>query len=80
MRVSAAGLRVLPLLLADPQWAILEPLLPAPGNTAGRGGRPEKHSRRLILDAIFYLVRAGSRGGNCRSDSRRRPPSTTGSA
>lgn len=34
-------------------------MLPAPGNTAGRGGRPEKHSRRLVLDAIFYLVRGG---------------------
>ena len=39
--------------LTDAQWAIIEPLLPAPGNTAGRGGRPEKHSRRLVLDAIF---------------------------
>jgi transposase len=45
--------------LTDAQWAIIEPLLPAPGNTAGRGGRPEKHSRRLVLDAIFYLVRGG---------------------
>ncbi|EME19179.1 transposase [Rhodococcus qingshengii BKS 20-40] len=45
--------------LTDAQWAILEPLLPPPGNTAGRGGRPEKHCRRLILDAIFYLVRGG---------------------
>jgi transposase len=45
--------------LSDAQWAILEPLLPVPGNTAGRGGRPEKHPRRLVLDAIFYLVRGG---------------------
>lgn len=45
--------------MTDAQWAIIEPLLPAPGNTAGRGGRPEKHSRRLVLDAIFYLVRGG---------------------
>ncbi len=45
--------------LTDAQWAIIEPLLPAPGNTGGRGGRPEKHSRRLVLDAIFYLVRGG---------------------
>lgn len=45
--------------LTDAQWAIIEPLLPAPGNTAGRGGRPEKHPRRLVLDAIFYLVRGG---------------------
>ena len=29
--------------VTDAEWAILEPLLPAPGSTAGRGGRPEKH-------------------------------------
>src|SRR4051794_19602948 len=45
--------------MTDAQWALLEPLLPPPGNTAGRGGRPEKHPRRLMLDAIFYLVRGG---------------------
>jgi len=45
--------------LSDAQWALLEPLLPAPGNSAGRGGRPEKHCRRLVMDAIFYLVRGG---------------------
>src|SRR5271166_1721243 len=32
--------------VTDAEWAILEPLLPAPGSTAGRGGRPEKHCRR----------------------------------
>ena len=45
--------------VTDAQWAILEPMLPPPGNTSGRGGRPEKHPRRLILDAVFYLVRGG---------------------
>jgi transposase len=45
--------------LTDAQWALLEPLLPPPGNTGGRGGRPEKHPRRRVLDAIFYLVRGG---------------------
>lgn len=29
--------------ITDAQWAVIEPLLPAPGNTTGRGGRPEKH-------------------------------------
>lgn len=43
----------------DAQWRILEPLLPPPGTTRGKGGQPEKHPRRLILDAIFYLVRGG---------------------
>jgi transposase len=50
---------VYPSSITDPQWAVLQPLLPAPGNTAGRGGRPEKHPRRLVLDAIFYLVSGG---------------------
>ena len=45
--------------ITDAQWAVLAPLLPPPGNAGGRGGRPEKHPRRLILDAIFYLVRGG---------------------
>jgi transposase len=43
----------------DAQWAILEPLLPPPGNRAGKGGRPESHCRRWVLDAIFYVVRGG---------------------
>jgi transposase len=32
---------------------------PAAGSTGGRGGRPEKWDRRLVLDAIFSLVRGG---------------------
>ena len=43
--------------VTDAERAILEPLLPAPGSTAGRGGRPEKHCRRVIVDAILYIVR-----------------------
>ena len=45
--------------VTDAQWAILEPLLPAPGSTAGRGGRPEKHCRRVIVDAILYIAGGG---------------------
>ncbi len=45
--------------VTDAQWALLEPLLPPFGNTEGRGGRPEKHCRRVVLDAIFYVVRGG---------------------
>jgi transposase len=45
--------------MTDAQWQLLEPLLPPPGNLGGRGGRPEKHDRRRVLDAIFYLVRGG---------------------
>jgi len=45
--------------MTDKQWALVEPLLPPPGNRGGRGGRPEKHPRRRVLDAIFYVVRGG---------------------
>ena len=48
--------------VTDAEWAILEPLLPAPGSTAGRGGRPEKHCRPVIGDAILDIVRGGIAG------------------
>ena len=53
------GCAVYPSSVTDAEWATLEPLLPAPGSTAGRGGRPEKHCRRMIVDAILYIVRGG---------------------
>jgi transposase len=53
------GCAVYPSSVTDAEWTILEPLLPAPGSTAGRSGRPEKHCRRVILDAIVYFVRGG---------------------
>jgi len=48
-----------PSSTTDAQWSLLEPLLPPPGNTGGKGGRDEKHPRRLVLDAIFYVVCGG---------------------
>src|ERR1700736_813830 len=48
-----------PSSTTDAQWRLLEPLLPPAGNTGGSGGRNEKHPRRLVLDAIFYLVSGG---------------------
>jgi transposase len=41
--------------LTDEQWAVIEPLLPAPST----GGRPEKHPRREIVNAILYVLRTG---------------------
>jgi transposase len=49
----------LPRFDDDRQWALLAPLLPAARTTGGRRDRPEKWDRRLVLDAIFYLVRGG---------------------
>jgi transposase len=41
--------------LTDEQWALVEPLLPAPR----MGGRLKKHPRRSIVDGILYVVRTG---------------------
>ncbi|TXK42152.1 transposase [Nonomuraea sp. C10] len=56
---SGQGVQVLPQHypsdLTDTQWELVAPLLPEP-NT---GGRPEKHPRRKIVNAILYVVRSG---------------------
>ena len=44
-----------PTDLTDAQWAILAPLVPAPKP----GGRPARHERREIVEAILYVLRAG---------------------
>ncbi|WSJ82438.1 transposase [Streptomyces sp. NBC_01304] len=44
--------------LTDGQWVLIEPLLPA-ARVGPKGGRREKHPRRRIVDAIFYVVRTG---------------------
>jgi transposase len=41
--------------LTGEQWALVEPLLPAPRT----GGRPAKHPRRSIVDGILYVLRTG---------------------
>lgn len=41
--------------LSDSEWKILEPLIPP----AKAGGRPREQDMREILNAIFYLLRAG---------------------
>jgi transposase len=44
-----------PSSLTDEEWSYLDPLIPK----ARKTGRPEKYSKRAILNAIFYLVRSG---------------------
>lgn len=44
--------------LTDEQWLLVEELLPPP-RTGPKGGRREKHPRRRVMDAIFYVVRTG---------------------
>jgi transposase len=48
-----------PTDITDAQWAELDPLLPDPAWLAGRGGRREKHCRRVVVDAILYVVDNG---------------------
>lgn len=44
--------------LSDAEWQLLEPLLPQRRPGDGRGA-PRTHSRREILNAIFYQARTG---------------------
>ena len=44
---------------SDAEWALLAPLLPVPAWQSGRGGRPEAHCRRAVVDAIRYVVHNG---------------------
>ena len=54
--------------LTDEQWAVLEPLLPPPACLTATGGRPEKHCRRAVVDAIFYLADNGCKWRNLPKD------------
>ncbi|MFB9995367.1 transposase [Deinococcus oregonensis] len=41
--------------LTDPEWALLEPLLPGPSAT----GRKRIHSQRVLIDAMLYVLKTG---------------------
>jgi transposase len=56
---SVGRVRRYPSDTTDAQWAVIDPLLPAPAWLGGKGGRREVHCRREIVDAIFYLVDNG---------------------
>ena len=47
--------RSYPTDLTDAQWQLIQPLLPPPSSN----GRPEKHPRQEIVNAIFYVARNG---------------------
>jgi len=46
---------IYPSDLTDEEWTILEPLIPA----GKPGGRPREVDMRAVLNAIFYILRAG---------------------
>jgi transposase len=56
---STSPRRGYPTDLCDERWQQIEGLLPAPRCGGRRGGRPEAHPRREIVNAILYWVRAG---------------------
>ena len=60
--------------LTDDQWAALEPALPVMLCGTPDGGRPEKHSRRTMIDAMFYT---DDNGCKWRALPRDYPPHST---
>jgi putative transposase len=45
--------------LSDEERDQIKSLVPAPKSGAGKKGRPPKLDRRQLVNAIFYVVRAG---------------------
>lgn len=52
--MSSASPRPYPSDLTDEQWALIEPMVPVKP-----GGRPAKHPRRRVVEALLYLNRTG---------------------
>lgn len=50
-------MREYPSSLSDAEWQIIRPLLP--DCPLGLRGRPREHSRRDLLNGIFYIIRTG---------------------
>lgn len=46
-----------PSSLSDAAWAVIEPLMPV--RDSKKGGAPRKYGDRLVLDAIFFVLRSG---------------------
>jgi transposase len=54
--------------MTDEEWAALEPLLPVMLCDTPIGGRPEKHWRRTMIDAMFYMDDNGPKWRNLPKD------------
>src|SRR5271170_5622719 len=48
-----------PTDLTDEEWKQIKSLVPAPKSGRGKRGRPIRNDRRTLVNAIFYVVRAG---------------------
>jgi hypothetical protein len=64
--------------MTEAEWALCEPMLPAPAWLAGRGGRPASWCMRDIADAIRYLTHNGPVWRALPADFRPQAPSTGG--
>ena len=58
-RPGCACPRRYPSDTSDGEWALLVPLLPVPACQTAAGGRPETHCRRVVVDAIRYVIHNG---------------------
>src|ERR1017187_6146342 len=54
--------------LTDKQWSRLSPLLNEPRVERHAGGRPRKHERRRVGDALLYVVKTGCQWRQLPSD------------
>jgi putative transposase len=59
--MSVGRVRRYPSDATDAEWALIEPLLPVAACLTPTGGRPEKHPRRVIVDAIRYATDNGGK-------------------
>lgn len=48
-----------PTDLTDEEWNQIKSLVPTPKSGKGKRGRPVEYDRRTLVNAIFYVVRAG---------------------
>lgn len=53
--INQCARKLYPSDVTDAQWAMLEPLIPAPGEWSPREPIP----RRELVNGIFYLLRTG---------------------
>jgi len=64
---TTSGRKAYPSDVSEREWAVLEPLIPAPKP----GGRPARYARRAIVNGICYVLRTG---GSWRQLPHDRPP------
>ena len=58
-RLCCRRSRLYPSDATDGEWALIGPLLPVPACQTAAGGRPEGHRRRVVVDAIRYVIHNG---------------------